>query len=384
MKLLEITAVYPPYRGGIGAVARDNARMAAESGYTVTICTPRYPNRALVPREFDNSVVVKRLRPLFSYGNAAILPGVISEVQTSDIVHLHYPFLGTDAIAALACGLFRKKLYITYHMDLTGKGMARWIFSLYTALFLPVVLKYACHIFVTSDDYALHSHLRKFRMARHDSYSVLPCAVDIERFSSREKDHVILNRHGIMQSDLVILFVGGLDDAHYFKGVDVLIDAFASFAADIPHSHLMIVGDGNLRMQYERHAERRCLTHQIHFAGSVSDDELPRYYASVDLCTLPSLDESEAFGIALLEAFASGKPVIATRIRGVRSVVRNGIDGILVAPGSRKELADALVVLLHDSEKRRIMGASARQRAVESFSYAEVKKQFISQLTIVN
>jgi len=233
---------------------------------------------------------------------------------------------------------------------------------------------------VTSQDYADQSQCARYLKGTREKYSVLPCAVDTNTFFLRDKNERVLARLNILPYSPVILFVGGLDDAHYFKGVDFLIDVFASCAAAIPDCHLVIVGDGNLKNQYKEHAARLSCRNHIHFAGSVSDEDLPLYYASADVCVLPSLDESEAFGIALIEARACAKPVIASRIRGVRSVVRDGVDGILISPGSCTELTTALTTLLTDSPKRSSMGKLARKNCEEQYAFEPIGKIFVNHL----
>ena len=382
MNLVEVVAVYPPYRSGIGAVARDNARMAAEGGWNVTVCTPMYPSlRTRAKRsEMHNRVCIERLQPLLSYGNAAVMRGLFSRLKKADRIHLHYPCIGSEWIVALAAALYRKKLFITYHHDLIGKGMFRLIFSLYTALVLPIMMRIAHHVFVTSQDYADQSQCARYLKGTKGKYSVLPCAVDTNTFFPRDKNERVLTRLNIPPCSTVILFVGGLDDAHYFKGVDLLIDAFAPLVQSFSHCHLVIVGDGNLKNQYKEHAARLSCGNHIHFAGSVSDEELPLYYASADVCVLPSLDESEAFGIALIEARACAKPVIASRIRGVRSVVRDGVDGILISPRSCAKLTAALAALLADAGKSSAMGRAARKNCEEQYAFEHIGKIFVNHL----
>lgn len=378
MKLVEIVAVYPPYRGGIGTVAQDNVKMAADEGWDVTVCTPSYHGqyRRMSVDSNGTQINIIPIPPLVSYGNAAVIPGIISYIMKADCVHVHYPFLGTDILAALASRILGKRLIVTYHMDLAGKGIFKWIFSRYTTLFLPIIVSCADRILVTSMDYAVESRIKKYLERDREKYTVMPCAVDTVRFTPSGKNRELLTQYGLTKDHTVILFVGGLDSAHYFKGVDLLIDAFAFIAPNIPQTHLIIVGDGNLRKSYEQHAARTSLSDRIHFAGSVSDDDLPCYYASADVTVLPSLDASEAFGIALIESMACGTPVISSHTRGVRSVVRDGSDGILISPGSQQELVQALAALLSDGKRRMQMGDASRNRIIEHYSYDRVKKIF--------
>ncbi len=382
MRLVEVVAVYSPYRAGLGTVARDNSAMAVDADWEVTVCTPLYPHqKATVPSmERIDGVQIKRLPVLLSYGNAAIMRGLFSELKKADVIHLHYPCIGSEWIVLFSTLFFHKKLLVTYHHDLIGKGFFRPLFTLYSMFFLPLTMRCANYIFATSWDYARESKLKKYLLPHKDTIGVVPCVVDITRFYPQAKNTKLLGKHGLTEHHQIILFVGALDAAHYFKGIDFLIDAFGDIAPVIQDSHLLIVGDGELRSAYEAQVKRLSLESRVHFVGSVSDEDLPRYYALADVCVLPSIDGSEAFGVVLVEAMACGKPVIASRIRGVRSVVRDGVDGVLVSLGSKVELQEALKILLLDRALRESFGKSALKQCREQYAFESVKKIFQKRL----
>jgi glycosyltransferase involved in cell wall biosynthesis len=164
----------------------------------------------------------------------------------------------------------------------------------------------------------------------------------------------------------VITLVGGLDKAHYFKGVPTLLRAIAS--TDLSDTRLVIVGQGDLRPKYEEYARQLGVAGRVIFAGSVSEDELPAYHRLGDVFAFPSVDQSEAFGIAALEALACGVPVVSSDLPGVRTIVREGETGLRVPAGSASALAAALVRMLGNEDMRRTMGAAAREMAVKEFS----------------
>src|SRR5262249_59935029 len=91
-------------------------------------------------------------------------------------------------------------------------------------------------------------------------------------------------RYGLNGSEPVVLFVGALDRAHYFKGISVLLAAMAT----LPDARLVVIGDGDLRGSYEREAQAAGLASRVRFAGRVSTDALPLHYAMADVCVLPS------------------------------------------------------------------------------------------------
>jgi glycosyltransferase involved in cell wall biosynthesis len=95
------------------------------------------------------------------------------------------------------------------------------------------------------------------------------------------------------------------------------------------------------------------------------DDELPKYYAISDVLVLPSKDRSEGFGLVMLEANATGKPVIASAVGGIPSVIQDGYNGFLVPPSDPEALAATIKRAFEDEEMLRQMGKNGRTFAKE-------------------
>jgi len=136
-----------------------------------------------------------------------------------------------------------------------------------------------------------------------------------------------INERFIKKNRLELLFVGGLDRAHYFKGFNVMLDALAGLAA--ANWRLTVVGDGELRPSYAARAAALGLEKKISWAGRVSEADKIRAYQNADLLLLPSINSNEAFGFVLIEALACGVPVIAADLPGVRRVFSDRQEGLL-------------------------------------------------------
>ena len=366
-------------------MARDHALALAQAGHEVTVFTPR--KRSGLAADLD--VSVRGLRPLLTYGNAALLPQLFFALDDFDVVHLHYPFLGAAEWVLLWKMLAprRTRLIVTYHMDLVGTGWLSRLFRAYTERVLPGLLELAEKITVTSRDYARSSLLSKLPVRIRKKIVVLPPSVDLSRFSeprntgdknrvlhaSRFTLHVadsLRDRFRIGPRERIVLFVGGLDRAHYFKGVEVLLRAFLQLRSQpkTPRAVLVIVGDGNLRADYERLASALGIRDRVIFLGRVGTEELPAAYRLADVVVLPSVDRSEAFGIVLLEAMASGRPIVASNLPGVRTLIRGGKNGLLVPPGDAAALAEGISRLL--MMKRGAAGRMGRASRVLARGYA--------------
>jgi len=286
-----------------------------------------------------------------------------------DIVHLHYPCYGNAMMVALARVLGAKQpLIVSYHMDTVGRGLRRPVFWLHRKFFAPSFLRMADAIVVASRDYAEHSLLAEHPELMKKVVEI-PFGVDANRFFPKTP-FLPYGRKGVEGKN--ILFVAALDEQHYFKGLHVLLEALAR----VPEARLTVVGDGGLKEKYVKKAEELKIADRVVFAGRVSDEELPEYYQDADLFCSASLDRSEAYGIVLMEAAASGLPAVATSIPGVRSVVEDGETGLLVPPNDVAALAEALRDLLNDPELLKKMGEAARAFALTR-SWSDAGKKYL-------
>jgi glycosyltransferase involved in cell wall biosynthesis len=171
-----------------------------------------------------------------------------------------------------------------------------------------------------------------------------------------------------------VLFVGRLTP---HKGVDRLIRALPAGA------HLICVGTGGHDPRppesgYPALLRRLAAGRPVTFAGEVPDDELPRLYRRARVLVLPSVHHtcygrevaiSELLGLSVLEAMASGTPVVCSRLGGLTEVVRDGETGFLVTPGDVDELHDRLATLLRNPGLAARIGRAARDLALQDFTW---------------
>ena len=183
-------------------------------------------------------------------------------------------------------------------------------------------------------------------------YRIVPNGIDLARFDRATP------LPELRDGRPTILFVGRLERR---KGLGYLLRAFMQLKAEISDLRLVIVGDGPMRRWYASFATRHDMDDVI-MAGYVAAADLPRYYASCDVFCAPNTGD-ESFGIVLLEAMASGKPIVATDIDGFRTVVTPGREGLLVERKNARGLAEALRTLLQDPALRQEMGRRGTETA---------------------
>ncbi len=371
MKIAVVCSTFPPYRAGMGNVAYYNAWYLATQGHQVTVFTPFYKRLKNVKDEYPFKVV--RLYPWFKYGNSGFLPQLIWRLWKFDIIHLHYPFFGGAEIIYFLDKIKDIKLVITYHMDVVGTGILSSFFRWHTEHVLPRIIDRADKVLVTSWDYAKSSALKDWIEAEPEKFVELPIGVNHLLFKPRFRDKDLTERYDLYDKQ-VVLFVGALDRPHYFKGVNILIQAIFKIN-DSDDFRVLIVGGGDMLDSYKSLADNLGLSKKIIFAGLVDDQELLKYYSLADMLVFPSIDRSEAFGIVALEAMACGIPVIASDLAGVRSVVGKKETGLLVKPGSVQNLTDMIHTLLKNSKLARTYGQAGRQKVLDNYTWEIVGKK---------
>ena len=150
------------------------------------------------------------------------------------------------------------------------------------------------------------------------------------------------------------------------KGPDVFLRTALAVHASCPDARFVLVGDGPMRQHLETFVARFGLSAYVHLAGTQSD--MPRVLGEFDV--LVSSSHSEAMPLAIMEAMASGLPVVATRVGGVADLLDNGVTGWLANDGDFEGLATRVVDLLRDDTLRLTAGRAARARACSHFPIA--------------
>jgi len=203
------------------------------------------------------------------------------------------------------------------------------------------------------------------------AYRIIPNGIDTARFTPRPGLDPIAEFDDGRPN---ILFVGRPEPR---KGLPVLLNALPAIQQRVPEARLLVVGamPAEDRARLEHDLSERGLR-EVYLIGRVSADDLPRYYHTASVFAAPSLG-GESFGIILLEAMAAGLPVVASRIPGYQSVMREGETGLFVPPGDDSALAQSISSLLLDPDQR--AGLSARgQAAAQPYDWKLVAPQVMA------
>ena len=365
LRIAHLTATFPPYPGGAGNTAHRFAVGQAERGHHVEV----YTAAAEGTPPPDGAAIVHRVKPRFAIGNAPLIPA-IARLRGFDVLHIHYPFIfGAEMLMASRArrGGRDAAVLVHYKNQLIGEGGRRPLFAAYERLTPPLLVRHADRVCVLSADHAESvPYLRALRRRRPERVVEMPNGVDAEAFSPGPPSDARAQL-GIPADAILAAFVATLDRAHHFKRLDVAIEAIAR-SSDV-RLHLLVAGDGELRPRFEALAAELGVAERVHFAGRIPHAELPAVLRAADLFLLTT-EPPESFGIVLIEAMACGLPVLATEYPGVRAVVDDGVNGLLVPPADPAAVAGALDRLAAaGAEERERLGANGRAKAAREWSW---------------
>jgi phosphatidylinositol alpha-mannosyltransferase len=302
------------------------------------------------------SIVGRPVRVPFNRSVAPICPSPLSALSVRrrlrewapDIVHVHEPF--TPSAAMFAALVSPAPVVATFHACADG-------FRLYRAMapLLRVVERRCQHFLAVSEAAA--------QLVRDDlglTADVVPNGVDVEIFGKATPVS--------LPEAPTLLFVGRLERR---KGLTVLARAFCALVDRVPNIRLIVVGAGP--EQHVLDGLSDAVRQRVVMLGALPDEALPGYYAAADLFVGPATGH-ESFGIVLLEAMAAGLPIVASDLAGYRCVVRDGIEGVLVAVGDATAMAGAIERVLTSPDLAGRLGAAGRLRA-STFSWAAVAQR---------
>lgn len=205
------------------------------------------------------------------------------------------------------------------------------------------------------------------RVVNENQIALIPNGIDVERF---ERARVAFDRAGFLRGMGLspgCLLVGSVGELRTLKRHDDFIRAAARVVSRFPETHFVLAGVdmiGDVRKQLEKLVVELGLKDCFHFLGWV--DEAEELLCAMDVFV--SASETESFGLAMAEAMAAGTPVVATRTEGAQEVVEDQKTGWIVPIGDVDRIAEAVITLLSDPERRRTMGAHAHDAARTKFS----------------
>ncbi len=363
MKFVQANKAYLPHIGGVETIVRQLGEgMAREPGTSsaVVACSdePRTSHRAVAGVDVTLAGTVTRVKslPISPSFTRCLLK------HEGDVLLAHEPFLLTGLVYATRRGRVRrrfKNLVVWWHSDIVRQSAMR-------TAFVPLqraLLQEASAIVVATPRHIDSSnYLQEFR----DKCRVIPFGIDPARFTLTESIERRIAAIRAAYPGPIVLFSGRLV---YYKGAEYLVRAMES----LPNVQLVMIGRGPLKEELHGLAAKG--SGNVHFLDHLSEPELVAYYHAAGVFVLPSVENSEAFGIVQLEAMVCGKPVITCDLpTGVNYVNQDGKTGIVVPKRDYKALEGAISRLVNDNDLRHRLGEYARDRVLREFSETTMVK----------
>jgi len=363
-RILMATEHYYPYPGGITEHVYHLSKELNNLGNEVHILTTNYSKNYIGEPPFPKVIRVGRAFRFpvnKSFTTFTFSPLVAKQIRDIvrkgkyDIVHAQGSIVPT--IPYLAIMYSGSVNFSTFH---ASHGASKG-YEIFKPVLRPAFNKLHGRIAVSKS--ALETIRRHFEA----DYKIIPNGVDIERFSPEGKLSGKIKR----DDSIKLLFVGRLEPR---KGLKYLISAM-NILVEKYNVTLYVAGDGPLKPVYRQYMGDK-IRNRIIFLGYVHKDELPSLYRGCDIFISPAIG-GESFGIVLLEAMATQKSVVATRIDGYMEVIEEEKDGLLAEPKDPASLARKISILIENEEYRNMLATRGREKVLRKYTWKKVAKQVL-------
>lgn len=399
-KILVLTTTFPRWKDDVRPeFVYDLSKKLLVKGMEIVVLAPHYPGakrfevmegikvyryRYFLPERFQRLVygggVLPNLRESWLAKLQAPLllisglysAGKVVRKEHIDIVHSHW--IVPAGLAGAVCKRFFKVRHV---VTLHGAGL----FALEK---LPAGRAIGRQILKNTDGVTVVSEHIKNRFLQFfdgtlpdqlNSIAVLPMGIDSGAFNENIDKDELKNRYGLTAKK-IMLFIGRIVDK---KGLAYLIEAMPKIVSVCPDTHLIICGDGPLRKDLEKIAESMGLSDAVSFKGYISKNEKQDYLHMADILVVPSIvtdsGDMEGLPVVLLEGLASGLPVIATDVGGMKDAIDSGRNGFLVPQKDPRSISARAIEILNDSKLAGSLSENARISA-ERFDWDTISEQY--------
>lgn len=317
---------------------------------------------------------VYRYGSYFEIGDTRISLGLFIKPFQHDveIVHVHNNTPPGVIAGFLYAKIKNKPLIITHHgcenFDNYGSLIRKLGLSLYINFLLEKIFSCADVIISPSEAFIEESKfLKKYR----DKVVVIPNGINMGDFDIPYSKEECREKLGLSIEKNIILYLGSLIPR---KGPDVLVKAMHKIIKVNPDTELVLAGDGILRKELEELSKKLGLNNHIKLVGFVKEGLKPLYYKAADVFVLPSTVSMEVFPVVILEASASGIPIVVSDLDTFKCIIERRYNGLFTKRNDENNLADAIIYLLENEDVRREMGKNARKK-VEDYSWERIAEE---------
>jgi glycosyltransferase involved in cell wall biosynthesis len=387
----------PPKEGSAPLqVIFNTSKHLARLGHQVVILDRKY-TKDDPPVEHIDGVEIVRLRAprIPSPKSPALIRFILAELNAAifalaasrylknnsskiDAVHFHLTSIGL--VVSMLNRKLRSKMFYTCHQGAWELVEGKLSLSERLHLFLDPYLMRRVSKVIALNETAKQKFISRGKV-RAENVVVLHNGVDINFFKPDIEVGETAKKYGL-EGKHVVLFVGRLAK---IKGIEQLVQAANITINGLGHKDtlFLLVGSPSFNATEKpismqglmNFIQKHQLENNLRLTGSLPLGEVQRLYAACDIFVLPSLGEGDP--LVTLEAMASGKPVIGTRVGGIPHHIRDGWNGFLIDPGNEQQLVDKIKYLIDNPEERKSMGANSRKYAEEEFDWSKVTEKLV-------
>jgi glycosyltransferase involved in cell wall biosynthesis len=366
LNICMITREFPPESGGIGYYVYNLSKKLIEKGHTVTVITRGTMGKNEQRVQDGIQVFNATFFPLYPFHmpvHGIFVNSILKSFESKfDLVHLHSPLtpIVRTRLPIIATVHTAMKVDSRYHEVIDPYSFSEKIQSMYFSPILESKL-FKLSTLITTVSPSVAEELSEYGL-NNENIEVVWNGVNEKLFCPTGKC-----------SERYILYTGVLRAR---KGLFDLIKCASIVNKTIPNTKFLICGTGPLLQKLREQVYKLGLYDQVTFLGRIDRTNFIDVVQNATVQVVPSI--YEGLPTVLLEAMACGLPIVATNIGGNRDLISSNKNGLLVSPRSPEELANAIMLLLHDELLRKRLGQNARETIVQRYTWDKITDNFIS------
>jgi glycosyltransferase involved in cell wall biosynthesis len=380
MKVLILTHYFQPHIGGIEIVAYNQAKGLVKRGHQVTIITSKIGEE--VEKEIVDGIKVIRVKALnfpekylrvpYPIFYPKLLLRLKEEIKDSDVINTHGIVWMHSFFSAIISRIFQKPIVLSQHNTYINykNPVLRIIEKIADNTIGRYTLNSADHIIAVSGE------TKKYVLSiakKLNNISILYNGVNFKRFKPIRNKKIVRKKFKINLEGFICLTIRRIT---FKNGIDNFLQVAKSFNKKRKDMLFVLGGTGPDTEMVKKYIRENHLSN-TKLLGFVSNEELPDYYALSDIFILPS-KTGEGFPMVVIEAFASGLPVIGTNTGGQIEVIRDNQTGFIVEPNEPKQISKKIEYLSENKKLLKEMSKHCRKLIEKEFSWGKNVDKLLS------
>jgi len=383
MRVLQvINAFHPPYSsGGAAFVAYNISKALTKRGHEVTVFTTNALNREKLfcPKQNPNYIEGVKVHyfknivykpSIHMYFSNELVRAIKEKIFDYDVVHVHEYRSYMSLVVSHYANKHKTPWILQAHGQLPRVGSWRRLKWIYDFLFGYRLLKDVSKVIALS---RVEAEQYKSMGVPEEKIAILPNGIDLSEYAELPPKGAFKKKFNIPEDKKIILYLGRI---HKIKGMDFLVRAYAHLIKEMNYKDAVLViagpDDGYLK-EVQELTNSLGVSKYVLFTGPLYGRDKLEAYVDSEVYVLPS--RYEIFGMTILEAYACGKPVVASKVGGLKDLVKDGETGLLFEVGDVKQLAGNIFNLLNDDNTTKKMGLKGKKLVRENFIIERIAKK---------